>query len=172
MVRHRHKTRPEVPSWPSSATRQCTSDLKRNPTYKFIRNDMKHRGLTLALNCTGMRAAESPARSKRQQISVNNTLSKAGRTVLEYLPIHHQTTATVFKTISRAGQRPFWAYTRNRRLSCVFCIMGCENDLSHGAKQRPDLLQKYLALEEETGWTMFNGMSLKDRITNNQPSLL
>ena len=31
MVRRRAATRPDVPSWPSSANRQCTSDLKRDP---------------------------------------------------------------------------------------------------------------------------------------------
>ena len=32
MVRHRAKTRPEVPSFPSSGSGQCTSDLKRGPS--------------------------------------------------------------------------------------------------------------------------------------------
>ena len=31
MVERRFETRPEVPSWPSASTRQCTSDLKRGP---------------------------------------------------------------------------------------------------------------------------------------------
>jgi len=64
----------------------------------------------------------------------------------------------------KAVQAPFWAYRKNKRLSCVFCIMGCENDLQHGAEQRPDLYQEYLNLEDETGWTMFNGRSLRDRV--------
>lgn len=175
MVEHRARTRPDVPAWPSSATRQCTSDLKRNPIHKFIRTDMKARGARLALNCTGLRAEESPARKKRQPLALNAKLtlqervlkSKVipAREVFEYLPIQHLSTPQVFKVIREAGQQPFWAYKKNKRLSCVFCIMGCNNDLQHGAEQRPELAQAYIDLEERTGWTMFNGVSLRDRIT-------
>lgn len=80
------------------------------------------------------------------------------------MPIHHLTTADVFAEIGVAGQKPFWAYNKNKRLSCVFCIMGCSSDLRHGAEQRPDLLKAYTALEATTGWTMFNGQSLAERI--------
>lgn len=164
MVRHRARTRPDVPAWPSSATRQCTSDLKRGPIYKFIRQDMKRRGAKLALNCTGLRSEESPGRAKKRPLFLNKTLSAAGREVYDYLPIQHLTTANVFWIIRSEGQEPFWAYAENKRLSCVFCIMGCENDLQHGARQRPDLYQAYCNLERETGWTMFNGKSLRERV--------
>lgn len=167
MVRHRAKIRPDVPCWPSSAYRQCTSDLKRNPIYKFIRNDMKSRGAVLALNCTGIRAEESPGRAKKMPLKINNTLSKAGRTVYEYYPIHHLPTEKVFLIIASAAQKPFLAYSKNKRLSCVFCIMGCENDLQHGAEHRPELAQEYIDIEDETGWTMFNGKSLRDVISPN-----
>lgn len=159
MVRHRARTRPDVPPWPSSATRQCTSDLKRGPLQKFIRNDMKRRGATLAVNCVGLRAEESPARKKAEPFKVNKALSKAGREVYDWLPIHDWPDDRVWAT-----ENLFWAYAENRRLSCVFCIMGCDNDLRHGARQRPELYQQYLDLEEETGWTMFNGKSLKERV--------
>lgn len=175
MVRHRARTRPDVPPWPSSATRQCTSDLKRNPIQKFIRADMKRRGATIALNCMGLRAEESPARSKKRPLTVNKTLTLQERTlksgkiipariVYDYLPIHHLSTRQVFDVIREMGQTPFWAYRRNKRLSCVFCIMGCDNDIAHGAEQRPELAAEYIALEDETGWTMFNGASLAERI--------
>ena len=164
MVRHRARTRPDVPAWPASATRQCTSDLKRGPIHKFIRQDMKRRKASLGVNCTGIRAAESASRARKAPLAINARLSKAGREVWECMPIHHWSTAHVFKAIERAGQAPFWAYRRNKRLSCVFCIMACDGDLAHGAEQRPDLYREYLAVEAETGWTMFNGQSLKDRV--------
>lgn len=164
MVRHRAATRPDVPAWPSSATRQCTSDLKRDPIHTFIRQDLKARGASLAVNCTGIRAAESASRAKKNPLTLNKRLSIAGREVYEYMPIHHLSDAHVFWIISKAGQSPFWAYEKNQRLSCVFCIMGCDGDLRHGAEQRPDLYRKYIELERETGWTMFNGKSLADRV--------
>lgn len=164
MVAHRAKTRPDVPPWPSSAARQCTSDLKRDPIHRFIRGDMKARGALLALNCTGIRAEESPGRAKKEPLKLSARLSKAGREVYEYLPIQHLATAEIFALIAAAGQRPFHAYARNKRLSCVFCIMGCDGDLKHGAEARPALYQKYLRAERETGWTMFNGKSLRQRV--------
>ena len=165
MVRHRAKTRPDVPSWPSSSQRQCTSDLKRNPIQTFIRRDMKRKGATLAVSCMGLRAQESSARAKRPVWSINKALSKAGRTVYDWLPIHSWTTAEVFAKIRDVGQKPFWAYEAgNKRLSCVFCILGCAGDLRNGRTHRPELYEKYVQLEKETGWTMFHKQSLEERI--------
>ena len=164
MVRHRAKTRPDVPSFPSSGSRQCTSDLKRGPIYKFIRQHMKAVGASVGVNAMGLRAEESSHREQLPVLTRNPTLSIATRSVYNWLPIHKLTTAEVFDEIRRAGQRPFWAYAAgNQRLSCVFCILGCASDLANGRRHRPELYEEYVALERETGWTMFAGHSLKDR---------
>ena len=161
MVRTRHQKRPDVPSWPSPKYRQCTSDLKYGPLMKFIRNDLKDRGLSLCVNCTGIRAEESSARSKKVPLQINKkmTLKSGVRTCYDWMPIFDWSTEQVFDEIYRSGQKPFWAYGKrgelNERLSCVFCIMGSKNDLRHGAEQRPELLQEYLDVEKETGYTMF-----------------
>lgn len=144
--------------WPSAAYRQCTSDLKRGPIFKFIRNDLKARGATIAVNCMGLRAQESSARAKKVPFSYNKQESVNGRVVrhvYNWLPIFNYSTDEVFQTIDDAGQKPFWAYERNERLSCVFCIMGCLNDLRHGAEQRPELYKKYVELERKIGHTIF-----------------
>ncbi|WP_209121558.1 phosphoadenosine phosphosulfate reductase family protein [Alkalihalobacillus sp. BA299] len=144
--------------WPSAAYRQCTSDLKRGPIFKFIRNDLKERRATIAINCMGLRAQESSARAKKEPFSYNKQESvnkRVTRHVYNWLPIFNFTTDEVFQTIREAGEKPFWAYERNERLSCVFCIMGCVNDLRHGAEQRPDLYKKYVELEKKIGHTMF-----------------
>lgn len=144
--------------WPSAAYRQCTSDLKRGPIFKFIRNDLKKRGTTIAVNCMGLRAQESNARAKKIPFSYNGSQSCSNRVVrhvYDWLPIFHFTTDEVFQAIRNAGQKPFWAYERNERLSCIFCIMGCLNDLRHGAEQRPDLYKKYIELEKKIGHTIF-----------------
>lgn len=165
MIRRRAAERPDVPSFPSSSQRQCTSDLKRTPIEKFIRNDMKARGATLAVNCMGLRAEESTARAAKAVWKLNKSLSKAGRTVYDFNPIHSLSEVEVFATISDAGQEAFWAYAAgNTRLSCVFCIMGCSSDLANGRKHRPELYEKYCDLERETGSTMFVGQSLAERI--------
>jgi hypothetical protein len=141
--------------WPSVSCRQCTSDLKRGPIMKFIRHDLKARGAKIAVNCTGIRAEESPARSRKEPFKLNDRESKAGRQVYDWMPIFELTTAEVFQAIAQAGQKPFWTYTRNERLSCVFCIMGSLNDLRHGAEQNPELYAKYVVLEKKIGHTMF-----------------
>lgn len=144
--------------WPSAAFRQCTSDLKRGPIFKFIRNDLKARDATIAINCMGLRSQESSARAKKVPFIYNKQESCNGRVirhVYNWLPIFHFTTDEVFETIRKAGEKPFWAYEKNKRLSCVFCIMGCVNDLRHGAEQNPELYKKYVELEKKIGHTMF-----------------
>lgn len=171
MVRTRNTKRPDVPSWPSSQHRQCTSDLKRAPIQKFTRNDMKARGSLLAVNCMGFRIEESAARAKRNPFTINKTLSKAGRTVYDWLPIHDMTLPEVWANIASHGQSPHWAYgynsetdtaEGNQRLSCVFCIMGSPNDLQNGRASRPDLYDKYIQLEVETNSTLFHSKSLSE----------
>jgi 3'-phosphoadenosine 5'-phosphosulfate sulfotransferase (PAPS reductase)/FAD synthetase len=49
----------------------------------------------------------------------------------------------------------------NERLSCVFCILGCVGDLKNGAAHRPALLEKYIAMERESGYTFRQGFSLE-----------
>lgn len=57
--------------------------------------------------------------------------------------------------IQGAGQEPHWAYAAgNDRLSCTFCIMGSAKDIANGARHRPDLLAKYIEIEQRTGYTM------------------
>lgn len=176
MVERRFEKRPDVPCWPSPSQRQCTSDLKRDPIHKFIRRITKERGATIAVNCTGMRAEESAARSKLTEWSDSKRLTNLSRTVYEWLPIHDWTIGQVFQNIADAGQKPHFAYIGdneptakaplggNERLSCMFCIMGFKGDLRHAAKHNPELAARYIALEEKTGYTMFHKTSLKNII--------
>jgi 3''-phosphoadenosine 5''-phosphosulfate sulfotransferase (PAPS reductase)/FAD synthetase and related enzymes len=155
--------------WPSAAYRQCTSDLKRGPIFTFIRRDLKVRGASIAINCMGLRAEESTARAKRQPLAYNKQESCPGkRDVWDWLPVFYLRTEEVFQVISDAGQKPFWAYRQNERLSCVFCIMGSVNDLQHGARQNPELYKRYVELEKKIGHTMFtrgkDPISLEDHV--------
>lgn len=165
MVQRKRDSRPEVPSWPSPKYRPCTAGLKRGPIQKFIKGYMRDRGLTLGINAMGLRAEESNPRAKRPTWRLNKDMSRAGRTVMDWLPIHGLSTSEVFATIEAAGQAPFWAYAAgNERLSCVFCIMGSDSDLRNGAKHNPGLAAKYIELEESTGYTMFHNRSLAEII--------
>lgn len=154
MVERRFASRPEVPSWPSASTRQCTSDLKRGPIQREVRAYAKANGFRQIVNCLGLRAEESPGRAKRQTFS-NMAISNSVLTWFEWLPVHDLLTAEVFGIIRDAGQEPHYAYALgNERLSCVFCIMGSKGDLRNGARHHPELLVAYDALEKRTGYTM------------------
>ena len=155
MVEHRFAVRPDAPSWPSAANRQCTSDLKRGPIEREIRRYAKAHGFTTIVSCIGIRAQESSGRAKREAFRKNERASIAGREWYEWLPIHAMRREEVFGSIKAAGQEPHWAYAAgNERLSCVFCIMGSPRDIANGAKHRPELLAKYLEIEQRTGYTM------------------
>jgi len=172
MVRARHRKDPTRPPWPSSSIRYCTSDLKRGPIEKFIRQDMKARGVLQAVNCVGLRAAESPARAKRNPWTENTRLSKAGRQVADWLPIHH-VTDQMLRTWRGYPDHPKLhpIYQEgNERMSCAFCIFGCSGDLRNAARLYPELLQEYLDIEAETGFTMFHNESLADRIGPQAPT--
>nr|WP_241667676.1 phosphoadenosine phosphosulfate reductase family protein [Pseudomonas caspiana] len=127
MVERRFESRPEVPSWPSASTRQCTSDLKRGPIQREVRRYAKANGFKTIVNCLGLRAQESPGRAKRAVFS-RMGISNSVLTWYEWLPIHDMRTTEVFAAIEVAGQEPHYAYALgNDRLSCVFMYRNFNN---------------------------------------------
>lgn len=148
--------------WPSPKYRQCTSDLKRDPVNKFMRADLKAKGKFLAVSCIGIRAEESPNRSRAKEFKINNRMSKAGREVYDLLPIHDYLLQDVWDTIAAAGQEPHWAYGEGMtRLSCCFCIMASSGDLRTAARLNPDLYKRLVEKEKEIGHTIRHGMTLE-----------
>jgi DNA sulfur modification protein DndC len=140
--------------WPSPKYRQCTSDLKRNPIEKRIRQLCHERSNFLVVNCMGLRAAESSSRAKLQEWKLNDKNSKAGREWYDWLPIHHYELDEVWSTIERSGQTRHWAYDVGMtRLSCAFCIMSSKADLATAARHNPGLLAQYAAMERKIDQT-------------------
>lgn len=140
--------------WPSSSTRQCTSDLKRGPLEKLIRQISWQLSNKLIVNCMGMRAEESSARAKKKVFKFSKRNSKAGREWYEWLPIHSWTEKEVFDKIREEGEKPFYTYAAGmKRKSCCFCIMACQNDLKIAAQIKPDLLNKIVETEKRIGHT-------------------
>ena len=153
MVEHRQ-------NWPTPQLRQCTSDLKRGPIEREIRRYLaKHPEFrNLVVNCMGLRAAESPGRAKLEVFKLNNKNSVAGREWYDWLPIHEvgDTRGTeIFAIIAAAGEKPHWAYAKGMsRLSCCFCIMANQHDLTTAAKLQPELYRRYVETEKRLGKTM------------------
>lgn len=148
MVAHRGK-------FPSPKYRQCTSDLKRGPLQKLIRNYAKKHGFRYVVNCTGIRAQESAARKKKKPFEYKPKLSAKHRAWYEWMPIFNMLLEEVWDTIRNAGQLPHYAYGLGmKRLSCVICIMACDSDIKIGAKHNPKLAQRYIEEEERLNFTL------------------
>lgn len=137
--------------FPSPSNRQCTSDLKRGPIERTIRQT----GFKLIVNCMGMRAEESSSRSKLTTLKLSTKNSVNKREWYDWLPIHDWLVGEVFATIMRVGQEPHWAYGKGMsRLSCCFCIMSNKADLTTAARLNPALYKRYVELEKSTGQVM------------------
>ena len=91
--------------FPSAHARYCTSDTKRTPIERELRRYLKAhpRYGGMVISAMGMRASESPARSKLAPWRCNDRNSRAGREWYDWLPIHALETADVFRVIGREG---------------------------------------------------------------------
>jgi len=151
--------------FPSPSERQCTSDLKRGPIERTIRQ----LGIKLIVNCMGMRAQESSGRAKLTPLKFSTRNSKAGREWYDWLPIHDQTVDQVFGAIAAAGQVPHWVYGAGMsRFSCCFCIMSNKADLTTAARLNPALFRTYVELERSTGQVMLMPSKTRGRQTLEQ----
>lgn len=141
--------------FPSPSTRQCTSDLKRDPIQKFINQYIKEKGFSIVVNCMGLRSAESPARAKKKVFKINKRYDAPRRRQYDWLPIHKFELNQVWNTIMDAGQLPHWAYSKGMtRLSCCFCIMATDHDIRTAAGLMPDLFERYKATEAKIAFAM------------------
>lgn len=169
MVERRHASLQargkDAAPWPSASTRQCTSDLKRDPIAKWLRHYLKAnpRFGGLAVHCLGLRAEESSARARRATFRQVQRECAAGREVWEWSPIHAWTLDQVWQQIADAGQHRHWAYDQGMtRLSCCFCILASQRDLCTAARLNPALYRRYVELERRTGYTMRADKSLPE----------
>ncbi|MGP3750047.1 phosphoadenosine phosphosulfate reductase domain-containing protein [Streptomyces sp. IBSNAI001] len=144
--------KPVAPAWPSASARWCTSDLKRGPIRRLMTRltDERrhlHRPVRI-LNCLGQRAAESPHRQKLAPVEIDRPASNGKRHITTWRPIHHWSDRAVWLEIARSALPYHEAYDWGMsRLSCSFCVLGCESDLVIAARRRPDKAAEYAAME-------------------------
>jgi len=147
--------------WPSSACRYCTSDCKRNPIQKVIRSVFDTKNAHSILSITGERREESSRRAKLPETELNKMLTAGKRQVMNYRPILDMTLEQVWAHIQETGLPRHVAYDLgNERLSCALCVLAKDADLRNGAAHNPELRDRYLQIERETGHTFKNGKSL------------
>ena len=148
--------------WPSSQARYCTSDHKRSQIRKLMTKLVNGSLLPFhfdgkqarILNVMGMRAEESPARSKLKPFSHDPSASNGKRHIDTWLPIHDWKLADVWGDIKASGIPYHKAYDLGMpRLSCVFCIFSPPPALMIAGRNNPELLAEYVAAEKEMGHT-------------------
>lgn len=159
--------------WPDAARRWCTSDHKRGPIRTLMTRlsaELRESGQALdrpvaLLNVMGLRAEESPARSRRIPYAHNHSASNGRRRVDDWYPIHDWPLARVWDTIAAAGTRTHPAYAAGMtRLSCRFCVLASRADLICSARLNPVLAQRYAAVEQQTGHRFRVDLSMADVI--------
>lgn len=147
--------------WPSNKQRYCTSDFKRDPGARVVTELTRAMKKSRVLYVFGFRADESPARSKKLELSINKRLKTNKREVVEWLPVHNWNLAKVWQVI-RENKLPYHpAYDLGMpRLSCVFCIFSPFDALVLAGIHNPELLDEYIAVEDEIGHTFRDKFSL------------
>jgi 3'-phosphoadenosine 5'-phosphosulfate sulfotransferase (PAPS reductase)/FAD synthetase len=149
--------------WPSNAAKYCTSDHKRGQIRKLFTEvtdrmwwpSWKTQGKKVRiLNVMGMRAQESPARSKLKEFSHDASASNGKRHVDTWLAIHSWKLPDVWNDIKASGVPYHKAYDLGMpRLSCVFCIFSPPPALMIAGKNNPELLDQYVQAEKRMGHT-------------------
>lgn len=184
--------------FPSPLYRLCTSALKTQPIYKFIRNYCNDNNFSLVFNCTGIRAQESPKRAHKRTLKLNTKLTNKKRLGYDFMPIHNLTFEEVLntygETISSLSQRRTIYRNGDHRLalkdwpfsivyvqgmtrhSCKICIMASKKDLRTSSQIDPEYTQEIIELESQIGHSFGyeNGhqVSLKDIISLNSQTQL
>lgn len=144
--------------FPGPATRFCTSDHKRSQVYRVLTKIVREfqavhgKRQVRILNCIGLRAEESSARSKLNAFEHDAKASNGKRHIDTWLPIHTWKEADVWACIKASGAPYHRAYDLGMpRLSCVFCIYAPKAALLLAGEHNPELLAEYVRVEQKIG---------------------
>jgi len=139
--------------WPDSVNRYCTSDFKRGPIRRVITMLQREAGCYCTfLNVMGMRADESPKRSKMLPFYRDDKASSKNRGVYVWLPIHGWTARQVWGDIHQSGVPYHRVYDMGMpRLSCKFCVFAPFEALVIAGREDPALLREYVGVQRRTG---------------------
>lgn len=158
----------DAPPWPDMANRWCTADFKRGPADGFFtklaaewRERTGEKRACRILDCQGLRAQESPRRAKMEPFTLRRS---SGRLRVDtWLPIHTWTKEQVWGRIRSRGLEYHPAYDLGMpRLSCAVCVFSSRNALMIAGEHNPELLAKYVKVEEEVGWKFRQDLAIAD----------
>jgi 3'-phosphoadenosine 5'-phosphosulfate sulfotransferase (PAPS reductase)/FAD synthetase len=173
------------PFWSSAKQRYCTSDMKAEPINKYLRQ------FENVISVEGIRWQESKARSEKPRVKVRTEIATRKRQALTWNAICDYSLSDVFATYGQTidtykeaqkiyrltGEVPsFWnfhpAYAMgNQRLSCAICILGSKNDVANGIKHNPELAHIISDMENQSGFTLRQGLSISQIAQQSEVSL-
>lgn len=136
--------------FPGMKERQCTSDLKRDPIVKWIRNNVKD---PLVINCTGIRSAESTGRKKMPKLKRNKRETNSKRTIWDWCPIKDWSHEKVFSYLEERALPLHPVYKYLRRFSCRVCIFMTLQDLQQVQANDPEAITTINRLERKIGFS-------------------
>ena len=151
--------------FPDHRNRFCTSDLKQAPLAKWITANCNRKE---DIMLTGERKEESNRRSGHEPCYYNKKLRIQG-----YRPILNLTSKQVFNAIRQAGLEPHPVYKHFTRLGCYCCVFNTTHEWVQLYEHYRDLFDKVAGLEEELGYTVRQGITLRQLVNErvNQPTL-
>ncbi len=162
--------------WMGGGARYCTSDFKRGPGGRVLTMLKERSGHKVKiLYVFGFRRQESPARDKKVPFELNKVQTGKGKAkeVYNYLPIHEWKEDEVWADIEESGVPHHYAYDLGMpRLSCVYCIYAGKASLMIAGKANPELLDRYVEVEEKINHRFAVKVSMKEvkeAIENNEP---
>jgi 3'-phosphoadenosine 5'-phosphosulfate sulfotransferase (PAPS reductase)/FAD synthetase len=180
----------KAPAWPSASARWCTSDHKTSQVTKLMTrlvadtNPRRVGRRVTILNCLGIRAAESIARSKKVPFGPDPAnwstppaprraarpatahrpaqperparpgVPHGRRTVDRWLPIFCWSDDQVWAEIVAGGLPWHPAYFWVNRLSCVICVLAPREQLVIAARLNPALAREYVRVERIIGHSL------------------
>ncbi len=131
--------------FPATRSRFCTQHLKREVIFEEI-EPLLEQGKTV-VNCVGVRAEESRARSKYTDFEYDRVYSK---NLIIYRPILHWSVGDVFKMHLRHGLEPNPLYKMGfGRVGCMPCINSRKDEIFEISRVFPSHIEKIKVWEKK-----------------------
>ena len=164
-------TRRKFPSQTASLmTRWCSGAVKIDPLARAITHEPRWQGTISAPKnvavVTGERAQESAARARYAVIQHHKTSTRTRR-VTQYRPVLHRSEEQIWDTLRTHNIRPHPAYIAGfSRTSCKSCIFLTDTLWARLRTIDPHAFDTMAQSEEDLGWTIAHGRSLRTRLTD------
>ena len=158
-ITERHRSNPSVPPFPANGIRFCTQTLKVRAFGRWVRAlypDYKTRKeIVVGL---GLRRAESDNRSDTPYFGFD--LDNGWNL---WYPVFDYTTAEIFELHIRHHIKINPIYQYRERSNCVGCPFSSSHEIAATvAKHGKQAISGWVALEQLTGYTWKNGVSIAD----------